>query len=254
MESSASIGEPASPFLRNNRSMNKIIFAASALAVFAIPSFAADVSGNWTIAGDVVGNAVNMKCVFTQEGANFSGTCNGDAGATPTKGSVAENKVTFTHSVQGYDLTYTATLDAPGTSMNGEIAVAGVTGTFTATKDAASPAAAPVASAAAPSAAVRDVSGSWHITGDVVGNAIDMKCALKSDGAKLSGTCTYQGLGDAKTAGSVAGDKVTLQNSIMREQMYDLTYNGTLDPNGGAMKGDIAVAGVTGTFSATKDK
>ncbi len=100
----------------------------------------------------------------------------------------------------------------------------------------------------------KDVSGSWRIVGDVVGNAIDMKCALKLDGVKLSGTCTYQGLGDAPTVGSVAGDKVTLQNSIQREQMYDLTYNGVLDSTGTAMKGDIAVAGVTGSFSATKEK
>jgi hypothetical protein len=137
--------------------------------------------------------------------------------------------------------------------MKGEIAVMGVTGTFSGTKDGASPAPA-VAIPATPSGAVRDVSGSWRITGDVVGNAIDMKCALKADGAKLAGTCTYQGLGDAATTGSVAGDKITLQNSIQREQMYALTYNGTLDTAGTAIKGDIAVAGVTGTFSGTKDK
>jgi hypothetical protein len=233
--------------------MNRFILVAAAVAALGIPSFAADVSGNWTITGDVVGNAVNMKCAFTQDGAKVSGTCTGDAGSTPTTGSIAADKVTFTHTVQrdqAYELTYTGTLDVAGTSMKGEIAVMGVTGTFSGTKDGASAAPAAVAS----SAAVRDVSGSWRLVGDVVGNAIDMKCALKADGAKLSGTCTYQGLGDAATRGSVAGDKVTLQNSIQREQMYDLTYNGTLDPTGTAMKGDIAVAGVTGTFSGTKDK
>jgi hypothetical protein len=81
-----------------------------------------------------------------------------------------------------------------------------------------------------------------------------MKCALKVDGTKLSGNCTYQGLGDSPTSGTIAGDKVTLQNSVQREQLYDLTFNGTLDSAGASMKGDIAVAGVTGTFSGTKDK
>jgi hypothetical protein len=245
-------GELLPLFLRNNRCMNRIILVVSAVAALAIPSFAADISGTWTIAGDVVGNAVNMKCAFTQEGTNISGSCAGEAGSTPTKGSVTADKVTFTNTVQrdqAYELTYTATLDATGTSMKGEIAVMGVTGTFTGTKaGAGTPATAAVAAPAS------DISGSWRIVGDVVGNAIDMKCALKADGAKLSGTCTYQGLGDAATRGSIAGDKVTLQNSIQREQMYDLTYNGTLDSTGAAMKGDIAVAGVTGTFSATKDK
>jgi hypothetical protein len=238
--------------LRNNRCMNRIILVASAVALFALPSFAADISGTWTITGDVVGNAVNMKCAFTQDGTKVSGTCKGEAGSTPTTGSVTADKVTFTNTVQrdqAYELTYTATLDAAGTSMKGEIAVMGVTGTFNGIKDGAS---APAASAE--SSAIRDVSGSWRIVGDVVGNAIDMKCALKADGPKLSGTCTYQGLGDAPTVGTVAGDKVTLQNSIQREQMYSLTYNGTLDPTAASMKGDIAVAGVTGTFSASRDK
>lgn len=232
--------------------MQRFILVASALAALAIPSFAADISGSWTISGDVVGNAINMKCAFTQNGPNVSGTCSGDAGSAPTKGTIAADKVSFTHTVQrdqAYELTYTGTLDAAGTSMKGEIAVMGVTGTFSGTKDAANP----LAPSAALSAA-KDVSGSWRIVGDVVGNAIDMKCALKTDGAKLSGTCTYQGLGDAATVGSVTGDKVTLQNSIQREQMYDLTYNGTVDSTGMAMKGDIAVAGVTGSFSATKEK
>jgi hypothetical protein len=232
--------------------MNRIILVAFALAAFAIPSFAADISGTWTIAGDVVGNAVNMKCVFTQDGPNISGTCTGDAGSTPTKGSVAADKVTFTHTVQrdqAYELTYTAALDAAGTSMKGEIAVMGVTGTFSGTKEAAG---APAPSTA-PSAG-KDISGSWRIVGDVVGNAIDMKCALKADGAKFSGNCTYQGLGDAATVGTVSGDKVTFRNSIQREEMYDLTFSGTLDPAGTSMKGDIAVAGVTGSFSGTRDK
>ena len=129
--------------------------------------------------------------------------------------------------------------------MKGEIAVMGVTGTFSGTKDVVKDISGDT---------VKDISGSWRIVGDVVGNAIDMKCALKADGTKLSGTCTYQGLGDAPTVGTIAGDKVTLQNSIQREQLYALTYNGTLDPTGTVMKGDIAVAGVTGSFSATRDK
>lgn len=233
--------------------MRTFIIVASALAAFAIPSFAADISGIWTIDGDVVGNPINMKCTFAQDGSKISGRCSGAAGSSQATGSIAADKVTFTHTVerdQVYELTYSGTLDPAGTSMKGEIAVMGVTGTFTGIKDAGSKDA---VNATTPSA-VKDISGSWRIVGDVVGNAIDMKCVLKLDGAKLSGTCTYQGLGDSPTVGSVAGDKVTLQNSVQREQMYDLTYDGTVDPTGASMKGEIAVAGVTGTFSGTKEK
>lgn len=233
--------------------MRTIILVISALAALSIPCFAVDISGTWTIDGDVVGNAVSMKCTFAQDGSKISGTCTGAAGSSQATGSIAADKVTFTHTVerdQVYELTYSGTLDPAGTSMKGEIAVMGVTGTFTGTKDAGSKDA---ASAESPSA-VKDISGSWRIVGDVVGNAIDMKCTLKNDGAKLSGNCAYQGLGDSPTVGSVAGDKVTLQNSVQQGQMYDLTYNGTLDAAGATMKGDIAVEGVTGTFSGTKEK
>ena len=52
----------------------------------------------------------------------------------------------------------------------------------------------------------------------------------------------------------VAGDKVTFENIVQREQAYDLTYSGTLDATASLIKGDIAVAGVAGTFSGAKDK
>lgn len=212
-----------------------IIFSA---LVFAVPAAAADLSGSWTIAGDVVGNAVNMSCAFTQDGAKVTGACDG----VTTTGSVTADKVTFQHTQQGYELTYSGTLDATGSSMKGEIAVAGVTGTFSATKATPAP------------AAKADLAGNWTFSGEVAGNAISMKCAFKSDGDKFTGTCKYQDLGDCPTEASVAGTKVTFRNSVQRAQLYDLTYNGTLDAAGTAMKGDIAVAAVSGTFSGTKDK
>ena len=224
--------------------MKPLALAVLAAVVLTLP-LAADISGSWTLTGDVVGNPINMKCAFTQDGAKITGNCSGALGDTPTTGSIAGDKVTFRHTVQrdqAYELTYFGTLDAAGTSMKGEIAVSGVTGEFSATKDAAG------------KADQADASGNWTITGDVVGNAIDMKCAFRRDGDKLSGTCTYKDLGNSPTSGTIAGDKVTFQNHVVREQPYDLTYNGTLDATAMSMKGDIAVAGVTGTFSGTRDK
>ncbi len=220
------------------------IFATIALA---LPAAAADISGSWNLTGDVVGNPVEMKCAFTQASDKVTGSCAGALGSTPTTGSVAGDKVTFQNTVQQYELTFTGALDATGAKMQGEIAVAGVTGTFSATKEAKD--------AAAPKAASGpDVAGTWSINGDVVGNVIDMKCVLTRDGVKVSGNCKYKDLGDSPTTGTVAENKVTLQNHVVREQPYDLTYTGTLDASGTSIKGDIAVAGVTGTFSGTKDK
>ncbi len=52
---------------------------------------------------------------------------------------------------------------------------------------------------------------------------------------------------------AIAADKVTFTNTVQRDQAYELTYTGTLDAAGTSMKGEIAVMGVTGTFSGTKD-
>ena len=102
--------------------------------------------------------------------------------------------------------------------------------------------------------AAADVTGSWTITGDVVGNAVNVKCVFKQEGAKLTGNCTHQGLAASPTTGDITGDKVTFQHQIDAGQVYDLTFTGTLDAAATSMKGDIAVAGVSGTFTGTKDK
>jgi hypothetical protein len=60
----------------------------------------ADISGSWTVTGDVVGNAINMKCAFTQDGAKVSGHLRGmPRDSTKATGSVAADKVTFPHTV-----------------------------------------------------------------------------------------------------------------------------------------------------------
>jgi len=225
--------------------MKNITLAILAVAVFVVPGVAADISGSWTLTGDIVGNALNMTCTFKQAAEKISGTCSGPAGSVETAGTFTGNRAVFTHTVTQYELTYSGTLDAAGTSMEGEIAVAGVTGTFSAKKAAETP---------KETASAADIAGTWTIVGEVVGNNINMKCVLARDGSKVTGNCKYEGLGDSPTSGTFEGNKATLQNHVVREQPYDLTYTATLDAAGTSMKGDIAVAGVTGTFSGTKDK
>lgn len=230
-----------------NRAMRKL-FPVTFLCVFGflLPASAADISGTWSFQGIVENVTVNMKCSFRQDAGKVAGSCMFEEfGAAETPGEVVGDTVTLhNHAVrngQGYDLTWKATLDSASAAMKGDIDVPPYAGTFTAKKVEA-----PVA--------VAGITGNWTITGDVVGNGILMKCALKQEASKVSGNCNYQGLGDSPTSGIVSENKLTLQNHVVREQPYDLTYTGTLDTGGASVKGDIAVAGVTGTFSGTKDK
>jgi len=91
---------------------------------------AADLSGKWTIDGDVQGNPVNMTCDVTQAAdASIAGKCllNGSE-QTELEGTAKDASFKFSFTVQGYTLTYTGTLT--GDTISGDIEVAGATGKF----------------------------------------------------------------------------------------------------------------------------
>jgi hypothetical protein len=228
-----------------NLAMKKFFLTAFAVFGLALSASAADLSGTWTLTGDVEGNAINLKCTFTQGGEKLSGSCTGPGNSPATTGTVTGNKVTLQHTLTkdavDYLLNYTGTLDDAGSSVQGTIAVAQYSGTWAMKKD-----------TAAPATTTAGFGGTWAFKGDVAGNDVDMKCAFQRDGDKLTGTCAYKTDGDSPTTGTVAGKTVTFQNRVTRDQAYDLTYTGTLDDAGTSMKGDIAVSGVTGEFSGTK--
>ncbi len=208
---------------------------------------AADISGTWDFQGGVEGVVVNMKCNLKQDGAKVSGHCVYDGlGESDTTGEVTGDKVVLQNDAtreRVYHVTWNATLDAAGAGMKGAIVAEQYTGEFTAKKS--------DTAVAATTASASGISGNWTFTGDVVGNPVNMKCALKEEQAKLSGSCMYDGANSSPTTGSVSGETVTFQNTA---QSYELTYTGTLDSSHTAMKGDIAVAGVSGNFSGAKDK
>jgi hypothetical protein len=217
-----------------------------AVFVFSLPAIAADISGTWDFQGSIEGNVVNMKCDFKQDAAaKVTGRCAFEGlGTSDTTGDVTDNKVVLHNDAtreQVYHLTWNATLDSAASAMNGEIVVGEYSGTFTAKKSSAAPAPAATASAG--------ISGNWTFTGDVVGNPVNMKCALKQEDTKISGSCNYDSGDAAPTTGTVSGETVTFQNTA---QNYDITYTATLDAARTSMKGDIAVAGVTGTSRAQK--
>jgi len=99
-------------------------------------------------------------------------------------------------------------------------------------------------------AADADLSGKWAIAGDVVGNAVTLNCTFQQNAeAKITGKCTVNGTEATDIAGDV---KDTEFKFSFTTAGYMLTYTGTLE--GDAVKGSIAVAGVTGTFSGTRTR
>jgi hypothetical protein len=107
-----------------------------------------------------------------------------------------------------------------------------------------------IAAAVSVAALAADVTGTWNVDGDVVGNPVTFSCAVKQEGDKLSGKANLQGSEIAVT-GSVKEKAVTFEFDSP-DQQYHLVFTGTLAEDGKAISGSIAVAGVEGTFKATK--
>ena len=100
------------------------------------------------------------------------------------------------------------------------------------------------------------VSGTWKISGEVVGNSLDQTCTFTQDGNKLKGTCTAPDGGKALEAtGEVAAKQVTWKyNSQYNGEALTITYSGKLE--GEELKGTIDVQpyAVSGSFTAKKEE
>lgn len=118
-------------------------------ALAAAPAADLDLSGTWTISGDVSGVGVDETCAVTQQDVVLTGSCDTASGKYDLKGKLDGKTATFSHGgkYQGSDfvMTFTGKVAADNT-MTGTMDVDpfNVTGTFSAKKgDAAKPAAPP---------------------------------------------------------------------------------------------------------------
>ena len=101
---------------------------------------------------------------------------------------------------------------------------------------------------ALPLAAASDVSGKWTIDGDIQGNAVNLNCTLKQNAdAKVTGKCTVNGTDEVDIAGEVKDEKIKFSFTAGG---YTLDYTGALTAD--TMKGDIDVAGASGTFTGKR--
>ena len=100
-----------------------------------------DLTGTWSLTGDVAGTQVNETCTLMQKDTALSGSCDTSTGKYNTTGKIDGKTATFKHggNYQGTDLTitYTGKLNADG-SMTGTMDVDpfNVTGSFSAKKGA----------------------------------------------------------------------------------------------------------------------
>jgi hypothetical protein len=93
-----------------------------------------------------------------------------------------------------------------------------------------------------------DLTGSWKVSGDVAGNAVEVTCAFAGSGDKATSACGMDETPGPATPVTVEGKTVTWSWDATQAV---LTFKGTLESDT-AMKGDIEVSGVTGNFTATK--
>ena len=100
--------------------------------------------------------------------------------------------------------------------------------------------------------AADSVSGTWRVTGDVQGNAVNELCTLKQAGAAITGSCAAEGGPTYPVTGEVKEGKVTFRHGgEYQGQALTLTYAGTL-ASAKEIKGTIDVQpfAASGTFSA----
>jgi hypothetical protein len=116
--------------------MNRILcLILTLIALTAASLCAADVSGDWTLKGEIAGIAFTAQCSFKQDSAaKLEGSCKTSEGPdTKTTGEVTDKKVVFQYEVeyegQMYTLVYTGNLD-PETEMKGTIEAGGAVGDF----------------------------------------------------------------------------------------------------------------------------
>ena len=96
------------------------------------------------------------------------------------------------------------------------------------------------------------LTGSWQITGDVVGNPLNMVCTFEQKDTQLTGSCTGETGTAMPVTGEVKEDRVTFKHGgDYAGTELTITYSGTLAEK--QMKGtvDVQPFGVTGEFTAT---
>jgi len=212
-----------------------IAAAAVCALLTATPALAADPAGAWIFTCDTPSGVRTFTADLKVAGDKVTGTWDN----APVQGTLTDGKLDLSFPYTPHETSTQGTLQLKGQLDGDAIAGTWAFDTYNGNFKAARPPAV-------------DITGGWKITGDVVGNAVAADCSLKQDVAAVNGTCTINGATPAVT-GQVAGKAVTFQFPVTHQgQEYTLVFKGTPAVETGDLKGNIEVAGVTGTFTAAK--
>jgi len=97
-------------------------------------------------------------------------------------------------------------------------------------------------------ASAADLSGTWSLSVQIMGQAAGNSVILQHDGEQLSGEYTGRLGGEGDIEGSVAGDEITF--SVIADPTV-LSYSGTLQGDG-TITGSVDFGGTMGTFVGTR--
>jgi hypothetical protein len=113
------------------------ITIGSVFALFSLRAMAADLTGHWSLEGDVSGKPIRLTCDLKQEGVKLEGTCKSGSAEFQIAGEVSDPKVRFSYAVENkgstYTLYYSGTLESESV-MSGEIGASRTSGVFSARK------------------------------------------------------------------------------------------------------------------------
>jgi hypothetical protein len=243
-------------------------FATSLLLLAGLPApvYAQSPAGTWTLAIDAAGDIHTSELRLVEQGDTLAGTLLSSDGQPLALQTVrlAGDTLTFTFhdpqhgnmSAHGVvrDDSFSGTMatahgdfpmTATRTADTAETAEAEATAEATGTAEAAG-----TSDAAGISEAKATVSGTWQITGDVMGNPIDSVCILEESGASIGGSCEIGGEA-IEITGEVTDQGFTFQHgSEYNGEQLTISYSGTLTAPE-SMEGTVTVDpyGVSGDFS-----
>lgn len=106
---------------------------------------------------------------------------------------------------------------------------------------------------AAPASAQVNMTGTWALEVDVMGQVSNPSMTLVQDGNALTGTYSSATLGDAEVTGTVNGNDVSVTFEVEAGgQGGEVSYVGTVDENG-VWSGQFSLAGLAdGPFTGRK--
>jgi hypothetical protein len=241
--------------------MIRLRSAIFALVVLAAPAAFAQTTivGDWDMTINSPQGANTVKVTFKQDGEKVNGLFKSQAGELPFTGTLTENqlKFTFTIQFQGQPLEIAMDGKVDGDAITGkanfggmvdgdwsakragDTTAAAATTSTTATPSTTTEAPTPVASTTSSGGSI---AGKWDVTLMTPGGEFPANASFTEDGGKVTGTFGSQ-MGEIAVNGTVEGHAFKLTMTAQTPQgPMEVTMTGDID--GDALKGKAEVAGM----------